>query len=330
MNELKLFLCRGKEVASLILLCFLALTTWAGETKNPPIIASKTTFTPLVQPNSTFHSDLTMSYPERRMTWEHDIEPYKQLAKTLNAHWLKKQLIVTQEPLSGANGSDPANSPASPAQRMQPSDSDGVQWKPLLAQAATFLWIEHTFRLLTEPGTRAELRGPFFKDWFTSVDNLRGWRDGDPFIVNYIGHAMQGSITNYLYVHNDPKSINLEMGMNKAYFKSRLKAMLFSTVYSTQFEIGPISEASLGNVGRVPTKTSRHPAAFVDLVVTPTVGTMWMMGEEALDRYLIKRIEDHVENRVVRLLVRSFLNPSKSFANVLRGRYPWNRDGRRL
>jgi hypothetical protein len=83
-------------------------------------------------------------------------------------------------------------------------------------------------------------------------------------------------------------------------------------------------------VGRVPTKTSRHPAAFVDLVVTPTVGTMWMMGEEALDRYLIKRIEDHVENRVVRLLVRSFLNPSKSFANVLRGRYPWNRDGRRL
>jgi hypothetical protein len=109
-----------------------------------------------------------------------------------------------------------------------------------------------------------------------------------------------------------------------------LKAILFSTIYSTQFELGPLSEASLGNVGLRPSRISQHPSAFVDLMVTPTLGTVWMMGEEMLDRLVVKRMENHVENRVVRLLVRSFLNPSRSFANALRGRYPWYRDGRRL
>ncbi|MFN7931605.1 MAG: hypothetical protein U0Y68_27475, partial [Blastocatellia bacterium] len=178
--------------------------------------------------------------------------------------------------------------------------------------------------------TRDELRGPFFKDWFQSVRNTRGWRDGDPFLVNYIGHPMQGAVTGYMFVHNDPKYIREEMAWKKSYFKSRLRAMLFSTVYSTQFELGPLSEASLGNVGLHPSHTSPHPSAFVDLVITPTLGTMWMMGEDALDRFLVKRIENRVENRVVRLLLRGFLSPSHSFANVLRGKYPWHRDGRRL
>jgi hypothetical protein len=220
------------------------------------------------------------------------------------------------------NPSDPQPSPS--------PDSLKFQWKSALAQSMTFLWIEHTFRFMTEPGTRAELRGPFFKDWFTSVRRTRGWRDGDPFIVNYVGHPMQGSVTNYIYVHNDPRSRLLEPGLNKAYFKSRLKAMLFSTIYSTQFELGPLSEASLGNVGIRPSRTSRHPSAFVDLVITPTLGTVWTMGEDALDKLVVMRMENHVENRFVRLMVRGFLNPSRSFANILRGRYPWHRDGRRL
>lgn len=235
-----------------------------------------------------------------------------------------KKKSESQAGASTSTNADPAT------QKLQPTDNLKFQWKPALTQAMTFLWIEHSFRLITEHSTRADLRGPFFKDWFQSVRNTRGWRDGDPFLVNYIGHPMQGAVSGYIYVHNDPKSVNQEISMSKAYFKSRMKAMLFSTVYSTQFELGPLSEASIGNVGLRPSHTSKHPSAFVDLVITPTLGTVWLIGEDALDKHVIKRLEDRVENRVVRLLVRSFLNPSRSMANVLRGEWMWHRDGRRL
>ncbi len=44
--------------------------------------------------------------------------------------------------------------------------------------------------------------------------------------------------------------------------------MGWSAAYSTMFEIGPMSEASLGNVGK-----GNARAGAVDLVITPTLGT---------------------------------------------------------
>ena len=282
--------------------------------------------------NTTFHTELQRPRYKNAAILKQEVMRREQIAKTLSTRWWQTHLSFDPSQIPQANTPLPSGSSNSGASTKQPANhaDEGVQWKPLVAQSMTFLWIQHTFRFLTEPGTRAEMRGPFFADWFTSVRNTRGWRDGDEFLVNYIGHPMQGSVTNYIYVHNDPKSRELEAGFNKAYFKSRMKAMLFSTVYSTQFELGPLGEAALGNVGRIPTPKSQHPMAYVDLVITPTLGTAWMMGEDALDGLLIKRLENHVDNRVVRLLVRSFLNPSRSFANVMRGRYPWYRDGRSL
>jgi hypothetical protein len=40
------------------------------------------------------------------------------------------------------------------------------------------------------------------------------------------------------------------------------------------------------------------------------------------------RLEDKISSRVVRLLVRTFLNPTRSFANLLRAQGPWYRDNR--
>jgi hypothetical protein len=68
--------------------------------------------------------------------------------------------------------------------------------------------------------------------------------------------------------------------------------------------------------------------AYVDLVVTPVAGTGWLVGEDMLDRYLIRRLEDKIGNRKLRILIRTFLNPTRSFANVLRGHWPWYRDNR--
>jgi len=68
---------------------------------------------------------------------------------------------------------------------------------------------------------------------------------------------------------------------------------------------------------------TEHPMAWVDLIVTPTVGAAWLAGEDALDRYVVRRVERNVSNRLVRVIVRSFLNPGRSMSNVLRLKYPW-------
>jgi hypothetical protein len=48
-----------------------------------------------------------------------------------------------------------------------------------------------------------------------------------------------------------------------------------------------------------------------------------------LDRYLIRRLEDKISSRVAQLIIRTFLNPTRSFANLLRVQRPWHRDNRR-
>jgi hypothetical protein len=201
-------------------------------------------------------------------------------------------------------------------------------WNAAFRQSMIFLCIEHAFRLATEGGTRADLKGPFFKDYFKALKSLRGWDDGDPFLVNYIGHPMAGSVSGFIQVQNDPKGAKEEVSLNKKYWQSRLKAFGWSIAYSTQFELGLFSEASLGNIGIRPYGKAKHPMAYVDLVVTPVVGTGWLVGEDMLDRYLIRRLEDKTSSRVVRLVIRTFLNPTRSFANLLRDRRPWYRDNR--
>lgn len=205
----------------------------------------------------------------------------------------------------------------------RPERGSGIDWDGLGRQSSMFLGVQHAFRLATEPGTRQGMRGPFFRGWMESVGNLHGWSDGDPFYVNYIGHPMQGAVSGYIWTHNDRDYIGAEIGRNSFYWKSRLRATAYSWAYSTLFEIGPLSEASIGKI------QSRYPQqGFVDHVVTPVIGLGWMIGEDALDKYVIQRFEEKFENAYLRLLVRGVLNPSRSFANMMRFRVPWARDDR--
>jgi hypothetical protein len=140
---------------------------------------------------------------------------------------------------------------------------------------------------------------------------------------------MMGSVTGFIQVQNDPRGMRQELALsNKHYWKSRLKAFGWSLAYSTQFELGIVGEAGLGNIGIRPYEGHKHPMAYVDIVVTPVVGTAWLVGEDALDKYLIRYLDQRVKNRVANALLRSFLNPTRSMANVLRGKYPWYRDDR--
>ncbi|MBI4747820.1 MAG: hypothetical protein HY774_04995 [Acidobacteria bacterium] len=253
-----------------------------------------------------------------------------------NPTWVEVRPASEKGKSSRPNLSEPVSSPEDPliipialpkADLVLPK---GFQWGEAVKQSFFFLAIQHSFRFATEAGTRSEIGGPFFGDYFRAVRSLKGWDDGDPFIVNYVGHTMMGTVSGFIQIHNDPNGINQEIGWNKSYWKSRLKALGWSAAFSTQFEIGPLSEAALGNVGIHPTKSGKSPMAYVDIVLTPALGTAFLITEDVVDRYLIRKIEDKTNNRIIRLMARSFLNPSRSFANILRGKWMWYRDKRPL
>jgi len=134
---------------------------------------------------------------------------------------------------------------------------------------------------------------------------------------------MQGAAAGYIWAQNDGQYRNVDFGRSRRYWKGRMRAAAFSLVYSVQFEIGPLSEASVGQI------QAHYPQrGLVDLVVTPAFGLGWMVGEDAVDRYLIRWIETRTANGYVRAVVRSGLNPTRTAANVLAGRMPWARDNR--
>jgi hypothetical protein len=207
----------------------------------------------------------------------------------------------------------------------QPPESNlSVDWKSLFWQSSFSIGVMNGFRIAREQQTRDDLKGPFFGDWFRALGSMHGWNDGDEFHVNYLGHPMQGAFSGFMFVQNDRKYRRVEYGWHDPnYWKSRLRAMGFAWAFSEQFEIGPASEASLGNI------QSLYPAyGFVDHVVTPVFGLGWMVAEDVADKYLVKWAESRTTNGWVRALVRSWANPSRSFANMMAFRRPWERYSR--
>ena len=185
----------------------------------------------------------------------------------------------------------PATSSAQPQPQQQPPPTapghtrDGFNWKGAISQSLFQLGIEHGFRLVQKE-TRDGLRGPFFRDWKKAVKGLRGWDDGGHFLANYLGHPLQGAVAAYIQIHNDPRGIHQQFGRSRAYWKSRMKALAYAAAYSLQFELGPISEASIGNVGKTP-----GSAGYVDLVITPLLGVALVVAEDAIDRFIIQPLE---------------------------------------
>lgn len=210
----------------------------------------------------------------------------------------------------------------------------GFQWGPAVWQSLSFLLIQQGGLIGSDKWTRWNmLHGKFFEDWGRSVKGAfsSGWDDGDPFLDNYIGHPVQGALTGYIQVQNDPKYRAVEFGMTKAYWASRLRAMAWTTAYSFQFEIGPISEASISNLGSYEYLGDHGRMTtgmgYVDFVMTPVGGLGWMMMEDALDRFVVKKLERKL-GRGWGNFFRVALNPTRAGANVLRAKAPWYRDGR--
>jgi hypothetical protein len=202
---------------------------------------------------------------------------------------------------------------------------DRLDVKGVIGDSLRLLLIEHGLRVMFQEKTRRELVGPFWQDYVKSVRVPRQWHDGDGWFVNYVGHPIHGAAAGFIFIHNDPKSRREEFGLSQRYWSTRWRPVAFAAIYSLQFEIGPLSEASIGNVGMNPATTG-----WVDYVVTPVGAMGFLVAEDALDRYFVKWVEERVYSQVLRASLRLLCGPSHMMANLAMGKLPWHRDTRSI
>jgi hypothetical protein len=210
-----------------------------------------------------------------------------------------------------------------------------VHVRQLVISSAVFNAFQNAGNLYTGYWYRYETtHGKWWDRYVASVQGWRWdvWNDNNPFLDQYVGHPMMGSITNYLWIQNDPKSMTLEQSNTWPYWRRMLRALGFSTFYSFEWKMGPFGEAGIGHngdhyfadeKGRVTT----NETGWVELVTTPAGGFGWTLAEDALDKHLVRRLEAKSRNPFV-LTVDQFLTPSRGTANILRFRPPWYRDSR--
>jgi hypothetical protein len=119
--------------------------------------------------------------------------------------------------------------------------------------------------------------------------------------------------------------------------------MTWAGIYSAYFEIGPVlSETALGNEGgytyipgcglegkcvKKPGTNYKPPTnntGWVDFVITPIVGTGWIVLENAIEvEFADKVVRDH--QSATHNLLLAGLTPSRTMANFLAGKHPWYR-----
>jgi hypothetical protein len=208
-----------------------------------------------------------------------------------------------------------------------------VHWLPILGQSFEWLTVQHSGNILMDKDTRLDLTTlPFWSTYVLCVKNYRWyqWSDDTPFIVHDIGHPMMGGIVSSIFEQNDPKGRGLVFENNGNYWRSRLKAMAYSAVYSAQWKVGPVSEASIGSSGRgdyyvAHLGRTTNETGFQDFVITPVYGFGWNVGEDAIDRYIMPKVHAHVKNRFY-LTTLFWMTPCKSAANILRWKPTYYRD----
>ena len=200
------------------------------------------------------------------------------------------------------------------------------RWGKTVLELFYFNAIGHTVRMFQER-TRVELKGPFLKEWLQSAKPIftdPHWDDEGSFSINYIGHSMSGASYGMIQRQNNGRAWNASFGSSE-YWHNLPLSMWVSFLASLQFEIGPISEASLGNVGMNPIKQG-----YVDIVVTPALGMAWMIGQDAFDKYVMTKIESKIANKPWRATIRIISDLPRTMANLVAGKAPWYRQDRPL
>jgi hypothetical protein len=221
------------------------------------------------------------------------------------------------------------------------------QWRGLIWQSVLFNVSENAFRVEQDYVMRDLLaHKPFWHDWLASMHqwNMHRWSDGDDFLVDDVGHPIQGAVSAFIEIQNSPTDSRIEWG-DQGYVMSRFKGFLWATVFSTHEKISPAGEAGMGNdggftygnqchylcnssnfgAGTSDTKYTNN-TGWTDFIITPTVGMLWVLAEDVLDKDISDRLVLAHPEKMWPKYVRGGLNPSRSFANIMRWHAPWYRD----
>ena len=203
-------------------------------------------------------------------------------------------------------------------------------WRATL-QSFEFTMASHAIRVATDGDTANDLaHRPYFHDWFVSYQgwDFHRWGDGDDFIVNDVGHPLQGAVFSRFFLQNSPRGRGAVIGKNRDYWISRLNSMAWSAVWEFQWKLGPFSETSIGNAGGYlyyPPDSHKPPTnntGWTDLVITPVLGVVWVMGEDTLEKYVVEPVARN--HRILGgKILRSALEPSKAFAALFMGKLVW-------
>jgi hypothetical protein len=205
--------------------------------------------------------------------------------------------------------------PSDPA--VTPSPQKGsIAWRSLLRDSLVLLAVQHAYRIGFEDGTRENLDGPFFEEWFASASTLCCWDDGDRMTTNYLWHPLLGSAASFVFANNHVASQETPIGNTSRYWKAKGGQGIYSFLYSLNFELGPLSEASIGNVGLKPGEMT-----YCDFVVTPAIGLLISVAEDAARLHIIDRVKRN--HRYWGNTLAVLLNPTRTVANVMGGRVPW-------
>lgn len=224
--------------------------------------------------------------------------------------------------------------------------AEHFHWRRALTESFTFLVIEQAYVIHTDFSWVVSENGvPFNHYWRDYMQSLSewtrsGWNDGDPNWYGYVGHPIQGALTGFIQIQNDPQGQRLEFSKTKAYWWSRFKAALWNAAYSTQWNLGPVSEVTVEKYGTKDRPPWNYNGTFpcshhcltgvgqIDVVMTPLGGTGWLIGEDFLDNKIVRRVEGATQNHFLIDTVRCALNPIRGGANILHGEAPWYRASR--
>ncbi|HEX3742024.1 MAG TPA: hypothetical protein VHV29_20150 [Terriglobales bacterium] len=228
--------------------------------------------------------------------------------------------------------------------QQSPPAKQGFHWGRALFESFTFLVIEQAYVVHDDYRWVVYENGvPFNHYWRDYKQSLHawlesGWNDGDALMYGYVGHPIQGALTSFIQIQNDPRGDGLEFSNTKEYWHSRLRATLWNAAYSTQWNIGPLSEMTVEKYGtkvRSPWNqngtwpcTEKHcytGVGQIDLVMTPVGGFLWMLTEDLLDKNIARRLEGETRNHYLIDFTRCALNPIRGGASILHGRAPWYR-----
>ncbi len=212
-----------------------------------------------------------------------------------------------------------------------------VHWASLTLSSLGFLAFQTSGNIYTNYWMRLHTGTGKWWDRYVKADaqwRWNRWNDTNPFLDAYVGHSMMGGITSNLWIQHDPKGMTLEFSNTSPYWRSRLRALAFSTFYSFEWKFGPVSESSVGHLGanyeyQLLGKRYQltNETGDDELVTTPLGGMLWAVAEDYIDLHVIKHLEARSRNPFL-LLTYQFLNPARATANIFRFRPPWYRDSR--